>query len=206
MKIEKIFFENGSELVEVITKRNGKKVKFSLPVAKLKPAPSKVNPIVSIEIDKDLGSEGISYILRNGEPGTVHIDAFREFSRDPDFFRDLTVYKSTLLLEQINEQSPISKKELAGKLTTSVAHIYRIFESSYYGKTIDQIIKALAVYGYKVELTLNKLTEEAEKVSTAVVDLDKYRFVDEQKKQAFNPKPFRNLNYRTAEHGPVQTL
>ena len=44
-------------------------------------------------VDKELGSKGFTYALRSGREGTVHIEDVWEYNQDPDYLRDLLLYR-----------------------------------------------------------------------------------------------------------------
>ena len=44
-------------------------------------------------VDKELGGEGFTYELQSGNTGTVHVEQVVEYNRDPNYLRDLMLYK-----------------------------------------------------------------------------------------------------------------
>ncbi len=49
------------------------------------------------------------------------------------------------------KEAKLSRRELSRKLQTSPAQLYRLLYPSNYSKTIDQMIKLLAVLGYEID-------------------------------------------------------
>ena len=47
-------------------------------------------------VDRELGGEGFSYELLSGKTGTVHAEQVLEYNRDPNYVRDLMLYKLTV--------------------------------------------------------------------------------------------------------------
>lgn|GEM_PF-179929 len=139
MKILSVKVNNRKKTLEIDTKKGH----FVLPFSKLRLIPSAENRIVSVFIDEELGREAITYTVQSGEHDTVHLDAFLEYNRDPDFFRKLLLYKLTLKAIQVVEVSQLSIREIARKLNTSPAQLYRLLDPANYSKTIDQMVKLL---------------------------------------------------------------
>jgi len=49
-----------------------------------------------VYVDKELGGAGITYELASGKTGTVRIEQILEYNQDPNYLRDLLLYKLTL--------------------------------------------------------------------------------------------------------------
>ncbi len=57
--------------------------------------------------------------------------------------RNLTLYKLTLKARKLLKESKLPKRELARRLATSPAQIYRLLDPTNYKKTIDQMVRLL---------------------------------------------------------------
>ena len=99
---------------------------YQLPYVKVEPRPTVGDPIVSVSVDKEIGREGFTYILRSGKEGTVHVDQILEYNQDPRYMRDLLLYKLTLEAQKRVDASPLSKREVIRRLGTSATQFYRL--------------------------------------------------------------------------------
>ena len=122
MKVSKVTANNRRKAFEVATKR----ATYIFPYAKLETRPNPTNRITRVFVDKELGSEGFTYLLASGEEGTIHIDAVLEYNRDPRYMRDLLLYKLTLEAQKRVQESPLSRRELIRRLGTSATQFYRL--------------------------------------------------------------------------------
>lgn len=166
-----------------------KKGHFRLPFSKLHLIPSTENRIESIFIDKEVGSEAITYILKSGQQDTVHLDAFLEYNRDPDYFRKLFLYKLALKAIQAVEKSPLSIREIARKLNTSPAQLYRLLDTANYSKTIDQMVRLLTCLDYDLGNLLDQFSGISKNSPNNPISEDQY--VRE------NPDLYRKVRGRT---------
>lgn len=53
-------------------------------------------------------------------------------------------------------ESGLSKHELIRRLKTSPSQLYRLLDPANYRKSIDEMLRLLAVLGYRVNMTLVK--------------------------------------------------
>lgn len=148
MKIKSVRVNHHKKCLEVSTIKGD----FSLPFSKLRLIPTPDNRFKEIYVDKELGNEGITYTLESGEEDSVPLDAFLDYNMEPGYMREAYLYKLTLMAEKCVEESRLSKREIARKLKTSPAHLYRLLNTANYAKTIDQMFKLLTVLGYDVEI------------------------------------------------------
>lgn len=138
---------------------------YSLPFSKLQLVPTPHNKIKEAYVDKELGKQGITYFLESGAEDSVPLDAFLDYNKDPNYMRKIALYKLTArALDQI-EKSKLSKREIARKLHTSPAQLYRLLDTTNYRKTIDQMVKLLAALGCSIEITAR---EEKSRIKKAV--------------------------------------
>ncbi|MDO8518703.1 MAG: hypothetical protein Q7T11_00895 [Deltaproteobacteria bacterium] len=148
MKIKKVQVNNSKKCLEVATT----KAKWALPFAKLRLIPTPENRIKTIYVDKELGNEGITYTLESGEEDSVPLDAFLDYNREPEYMRKALLHNLTCFALEYIEKSGLSKREIARKMSTSPAQLYRLLNTANYAKTIDQMAKLLYCLGYDLEL------------------------------------------------------
>ena len=147
MKIKSAAINNHRKCFEVETAKG----KFHLPFSKASLVPSAANKIAKVYVDKELGSEAITYALESGEDNSIPLDAFLDYNRDPEYLAKLLLHRLTLdALDRI-KTSKLSRRELARKLSTSPAQLYRLLDPANQTKTLDQMIKLLAALGYGLE-------------------------------------------------------
>lgn len=150
MKIKSATFNNRMKRVEIFT---SSKDHFTLPFSKLELIPTAQNPIKVFYIDKELAYKGITYVLESGEEDSVLLDQFLDYNEEPEYMRKATLYNLTCQAQDLLKKSRLSKRELARKLKTSPAQLYRLLDQTNYSKTIDQMMKLLGSLGYTVEFT-----------------------------------------------------
>lgn len=150
MKIQKVSFNNRKKAFEV--EAGGKY--FLFPYAKLQPAPSAEKRMAEAVIDRELGREAFTYKTESGEEGTVHIDHVLEYNEDPDYLRDLLLYKLTLEAQWRVKNSVLSRREIIRRLGTSATQFYRLLDQKNYQKSIDQLLSLLRVLDCDVELVV----------------------------------------------------
>ncbi|NKB70287.1 MAG: helix-turn-helix domain-containing protein [Candidatus Latescibacteria bacterium] len=152
MKIKNVSPNNRRKAFEVSTYRQG----YLFPYAKLEVPPSRENPIAQVYVDKELASEAFTYALESGDEGTVHIDHILEYNRDPQYMRDLLLYKLTLAAQDRVKDSSLSKRELIRRLATSPAQFYRLLDQTNYKKSIDQLMALLHILDCEVDLVIKE--------------------------------------------------
>ena len=108
MKIRSVRFNNKRKDFQVAT--SGKK--YAFPYVKARPNPTSDDPIIRVYVDKELGGEGFSYELQSGKTGTVHMEQVLEYNRDPNYLRDLMLYKLTVEAQRRIAKTPLSKREI----------------------------------------------------------------------------------------------
>ena len=116
--------------------------------------PSTDNKIREVYVDKELGNTAVTYILESGEEDSIHLDAFLDYNKDPEYMAKVMLYKLTLTALELVKNSCLSKREIARKLNTSPAQLYRLLNTANYSKTIDQMVTLLASLGYEVNFNL----------------------------------------------------
>ena len=80
---------------------------MQFPYVKVDPQPSATDPITRVFVDKELGREGFTYVLESGKEGTVHSEQVLEYNQDPNYLRDVLVYKLTIEAQKRVNASPL---------------------------------------------------------------------------------------------------
>lgn len=151
MKIRQVLANNRKGRLELIV-RSGQTYPF--PYAKLDPRPSAKDRILEVYVDKELGSEAVTYVLESGAEGTVHIDHALEYNQDPTFLADLLCHKLTVEAMRRMKQTELSHRELARRLRTSVPQLYRLLDPTNTRKSLAQLIALLHILDCDVELVV----------------------------------------------------
>ena len=148
MKIQSVALNNRKKAFEV----KASKQLFQLPYSKVTPHPSTADPIVRVFVDKELGNEGFTYVLKSGKEGTVHGEQVLEYNQDPHYLRDALLYKLTIEAQERVEASSLSKREMIRRLGTSATQFYRLLDQTNSRKSIDQLLALLHVLDCDVDL------------------------------------------------------
>ena len=150
MKIQSVKASNRRKVFEVTAARK----LLLFPFARLEVKPTSDDPISKVFVDKELGAEGFTYVLQSGREGTVHIDDVLEYNKDPDYLRDLLLYRLTLEAQKAVAAAPLAKREIIRRLGTSPAQLYRLLDQTNYRKSVDQLLRLLQVLDRDVELVV----------------------------------------------------
>jgi len=154
MKIRSVAANNRKRAFEIHV--SGKH--YSFPYAKADPAPGAADPIRRVYVDVELDREAFTFNLESGREGTVHIDQVLEYHQDPTFLRDTLLYKLTVEAQQRVEASPLSKREIIRRLSTSATQFYRLLDQKNYRKSVDQMLSLLQVLDCDVDLVVRAKT------------------------------------------------
>lgn len=133
-----------------------KKLSYEFPFSRLEVVPTLQDPIVKLYVDPELAYEGFTYVLRSGKEGSVVWDQFLDYNKDPEYEHDMLLFKLTCQALDLIKQKKIRKRELARRMQTSPAHLYRLLDTTFYGKTVGQMIKLLSALDHRVEFVLKK--------------------------------------------------
>lgn len=150
MKIRSVKLNNKKKIFEVRTSAKN----YSFPYVKAKPAPTPEDPITRVSVDKELGGEGMTYELASGQTGTVHIEQVLEYNQDPNFLRDLLLYKLTLEVQKRVADNQLAKREIVRRLGTSATQLYRLLDQTNYEKSVDQLVSLLQVLDCDIDLVV----------------------------------------------------
>lgn len=155
MRVRSVTVNNRKAQIELMV-RSGKI--YPIPFAKLEPRPSSKNRIERAYVDKELGSEGVTYLLASGVEGSVHIERALEYNRDPKHLAELLVHKLTVEASKRVERSGLSRRELARRLRTSVPQLYRLLDPTNTRKSLSQLVGLLHVLDCAVDLVVKPRT------------------------------------------------
>jgi hypothetical protein len=152
MKLTHVEANNRKHVFEVRTRTRS----FVLPYSVVEPTPSPQDKIAEVAVDPELGNEGFTYVLESGAEGSVHIDAVLEYNRDPGYMADLKLYRLTTVARELFEASGLSVREVARRLATSPAQLYRLLDPTNYSKSLRQTVSLLYVLGYDVDFAVKE--------------------------------------------------
>jgi hypothetical protein len=152
MKIRSVAFNNKRKDFEVKASGN----KYTFPYVKARPNPTSDDQVIRTYVDKELGGEGFTYELQSGKSGTVHVEQVLEYNRDPNYLRDLMLYKLTVEAQTRMADSALSKREIVRRLRTSATQLYRLLDQTNYKKSLDQLVALLQLLECDVDLVVRK--------------------------------------------------
>jgi hypothetical protein len=150
VKIRKVGVNTRRKVVELTV---GKR-RLVYPFSRLRPKPSADDPIVDIHVDREIGSEGVTYTLASRREGTVHVEQVLDYNKDPGLLRDRILYALTVEAQRRLRKSALSRRELIRRLRTSPAQFYRLLDQTNYRKSIDQLLALLQALDCDVRLTV----------------------------------------------------
>jgi hypothetical protein len=150
MKIRSVKQNNRRKAFEVRTRSKT----FYYPYSRLDLQPEFGNKVADAFVDKELGSEGFTYVLESGDEGTVQVEQVLEYNEDPAYLRDLLLYKLTLEARKRLDSSPLSKREIIRRLGTSASQFYRLLDQTNYRKSIGQLLSLLHILDCEVDVVI----------------------------------------------------
>jgi Cro/C1-type HTH DNA-binding domain len=154
VKIRTARHNNRKKLFEIRTSTKN----FVFPFSKAEPTPTIHDPIAKIFVDPETGREAFTYVLSSGRTGTVHAEQVLEYNQDPNYLRDLLLYRLTIEAQKRIANSPLSKREIVRRLGTSAAQLYRLLDQTNYRKSVDQLVALLQVLNCDVDLVVRTKT------------------------------------------------
>ncbi|MET0502781.1 MAG: hypothetical protein ABW172_14775 [Candidatus Binatia bacterium] len=110
--------------------------------------------VVRVYVDKEVAGEGFTYELQSGRTGTVHVEQVLEYNRDPNYLRDLMLYKLTVEAQNRIAASSLSKREITRRLGTSATQLYRLLDQTNYKKSLDQLVSLLQLLECDVDVVV----------------------------------------------------
>jgi len=157
MKVDKVSINNRRKEFSIATHSGAT---YTYPYAKADPRPDTGNRIEEVFVDKELGNEAITYVLSSGDESSIHIEQILEYNEDPKYMAELLTYKLTLEARRGIENSGLSRRQIAKRLKTSVPQLYRLLDPANTRKSINQLVALLHVLNCKVELIVDRRTDE----------------------------------------------
>lgn len=118
---------------------------YVFPYAKLDLKPTKADPILTVVVDPEVARQGFTYRLSSGREGTVLLDQVLDYNKDPRFVRDMLVYQLSCTAQTRVAESGLGTRELARRLNTSPAQVYRLLDQTNTRKSVDQLLRLFAV-------------------------------------------------------------
>jgi DNA-binding TFAR19-related protein (PDSD5 family) len=146
---------------------------YTFPYSKADPRVSAHDPVERAFVDKELGNEAFTYILRSGKEGSVHIEHVLEYHEDPEYLADLLTYKLSIEAQKRVEKSALSRRQLAKQLNTSVPQLYRLLDPSNTSKSMKQLITLLHVLDCNVDVVL-KMRKRNQSPQRTVVSVTQF--------------------------------
>jgi predicted XRE-type DNA-binding protein len=153
MKIKSIKVNNRKKCFEIIT---SDRREFIFPYSKLVLKPQQDNKIADVFVDKEIGLEGFTYVLENGNEDTVHIDDILFYNKNPDYMKEVRLHEMTCEALSLLEEKKVSKNEIARRMDCTKTQLNRLLDPTFYGKSTDQMIKLLNALDCKVEFNYSK--------------------------------------------------
>jgi hypothetical protein len=126
------------------------------PYAQLRLKPDTNNRVADAKVDPELGNEAFTYRLENGDEDSIHSDQVLEYNKDPNYLRDMFLYKLTLEAQKRLITSNLSHREIVRRLGTSASQLYRLLDQTNYKKSIDQMLSLLTVLNCEVDLIVKQ--------------------------------------------------
>ncbi len=152
MKIKKVILNNRRKAFEVIV--NGKPLLF--PYARLAVKPGSDNLVKEVSVDPELANEAFTYTLAQGQEGTVHLDQVLEYNKDPNYIRDMLLYKLTIEAQKCLARSGLSRREVIRRLGTSASQFYRLLDQTNYRKSVSQLLALLNILDCEVDVVVRQ--------------------------------------------------
>lgn len=148
MKIKRVIANNRKKAFEL--DMDGRHLIF--PYANLRLRPDTNNRIAEAKVDPDLGNEGFTYKLENGDEDSILADQVLEYNKDPHYMRDMLLYKLTLEVQKRLKASSLSHREIVRRLGTSASQFYRLLDQANYKKSVDQMLSLLSILSCEVDI------------------------------------------------------
>lgn len=150
MRIRKVQANRRLKAFEVDTPRG----QYTYPFAKAGLVRETGPRITDVYVDEELGGEAFTYRLESGEEDTVHVEQVLDYNQDPEYLKELLLYKLSLEAQKGVEDSGISKRELARRLGTSPSQLYRLLDPTNSAKSVGQMLALLHLVGREVDVVV----------------------------------------------------
>lgn len=152
MKIKKVVF-NSKKRQFIVTLAS---TVYPFPFSRTEPTPSSRNRIVRLYIDGELAREGFTYVLEDGQEGSVLADHVLDYNSDPAYVRDMLLYRLSVAAQEAIEKSDLSRREIVRRMASSPAQLYRLLDQTNYRKRIDQMVKLLTILDCEVGFVVHE--------------------------------------------------
>ncbi len=153
MKIRKVTANNRKKAFVVLSS-NGKW--FHFPYSRCELVPSGSNGVIECYPDKELGNEGLEYILENGKKGSVLMDSVLDYNSDPEYVKKARLYQMTVQALDIVESKKVPKNEIVRRMGCTKTQLSRLLDTTFYGKSTDEMIRLLNALDCNVEIRVKK--------------------------------------------------
>lgn len=150
MKILSVEANRRAQVFQIETLRGS----YTYPFAKTGAWPEGGLRVAEVFVDDELGGEAFTYRLDSGEEDTVHVEQVLDYNQDPEYLKEMLLYKLSLEAQKGVEDSGISKRELARQLGTSPSQLYRLLDSANSAKSVGQMLALLHLVGREVEVVV----------------------------------------------------
>lgn len=77
-----------------------------------------------------------------------------EYNEDPTYLSELLIYKLTLEARRRADASGLSRRELARRLSTSLAQLYRLLDPANMRKSLNQMVALLQTLDCDVDIVV----------------------------------------------------
>lgn len=124
------------------------------PFSKLNRQPTPKDPIVRAYVDPELAMTGFTYALKSGREDTVVLDQVLEYNRDPDYLRKMLLHKMTVYARRLLSESRASRREIIRRMNSSPTQFYRLIDTAFHHKTIDQMIRLLSALDCTIDFVV----------------------------------------------------
>jgi len=166
MKIETVSHNNKRQAFEVTSE--GRVLSF--PYVKALPSVEGRVTVSKVWVDKEIASEGFSFLYGSGQEETVHIEQVLAYNNDPGYLRELLVYRLTVEAQRRIKGTRLGRREIIRRLRTSSAQLYRLLDQTNVQKTIDRLVELLAVLDCVVAVSVHEHGPVREELGSASAD------------------------------------
>ena len=119
------------------------------------------DPLIGAVVDAELGARAVTLQYKSGAEESIHLDAFLEYNQDPSHLREIALHDLTLKARKCLEASGLSKHEVIRRLATSPSQLYRLLDPANTRKSLDEMLRLLAILGYRVEWKITNIDKVA---------------------------------------------
>lgn len=137
-----------------ITTRSG--AEYTFPYFKTDNLPNADDPIERSFVDKELGNEAFTFVLKSGKQDSVHIEQVLEYNEDPNYLADLLTYKLSVEALKGLESTALSRRQIAKRLNTSLPQLYRLLDPANTNKSMKQLVALLHILDRDVDFIVKK--------------------------------------------------